>query len=59
MSGSDYAGDLLHPAPSSAQAAARRRADERMPWPGAAILILLLCAGLWAGIGMAFAHFFG
>ena len=59
MSGSNITGDLLHPTPATAVAATQRETGERMPWPGAALLVLLLSAGLWAGIWMAFSRLFG
>lgn len=56
MSGSDLADDLLHPVPAPSDVAAQSSAEDRLPWPGAALLILGLCAGLWLGIGMVLTH---
>ncbi|MBX9699009.1 MAG: hypothetical protein K2X74_06215 [Acetobacteraceae bacterium] len=57
MSGSDVAGTLI-PAPqgTTTLADATSARAGRLAWPAATLLILLLSAGLWFGLGMVLSH---
>ncbi|MBY0333298.1 MAG: hypothetical protein K2X49_21755 [Acetobacteraceae bacterium] len=60
MSGSDVAGKFAAPAPGGgAGATAERAAPDRLAWPAASLLVLLLSAGLWFGIGLGLRRLFG
>jgi hypothetical protein len=52
MSGTDIAGKLIRHEAPVATAEATPDLSERLAWPAAALLILLLSAGLWLGIAM-------
>ena len=57
MSGSDIAGKLAPTAGAADDMIGVRKAEtERLAWPAAALLVLLLSGGLWLAIGLVASH---
>ncbi len=57
MSGTHTAGKLIG-APLAAEQPVRPEAEERLPWPSATLVVVLLSGGLWLGIAAGIRYLF-